>query len=68
MKYAIIQLAMIFAMLGVVGEFQTYTMEQTQTQVEDLMMRDLTSEEVEALTYIDALMEEVFVNTLKGEY
>ena len=56
--------AMTMAMIIVpVKEFNDYTMEQTQTQMEDLRMRDLTSEEIEAINQIDALMIEVFDET-----
>ena len=56
--------AMTMAMIIVpVKEFNDYTMEQTQVEMEDLMMRDLTSEEIEAINQIDALMIEVFDET-----
>lgn len=56
--------AMTMAMIiAPVKEFNDYTMEQTQTQIEDLLLRDLTSEEIEAINQIDALMIEVFDET-----
>lgn len=63
MKEVLLWLMSIIMIMAPVQQFQKYTLEQTETQIGDLMMRDLTAEEMEAIETIQELMDEIFINT-----
>lgn len=63
MKYAAMELLIIFMTLGSVSTLNEWTMRTAGVTYEDLALVDLTQEEQAAIDEIDDLMEELFVNT-----